>query len=78
MAPYSIGNSSNSNANTISKLIDIVRELSTDMVTRDDLQEIIEAINDKDFEVRLGDEQVARSANRGNKKLNRRYNPVVL
>ena len=78
VAPYSIGNSSNSNANTISKLIDIVRELSTDMVTRDDLQEIIEAINDKDFDVRLGDEQVARSANRGNKKLNRRYNPVVL
>lgn len=78
VAPYSVGNSSNSSANTISKLIDIVRELSADMVTRDDLQEIIEAINDKDFDVRLGDEQVARSANRGNKKLNRRYNPVVL
>jgi len=78
VAPYSVGNSSNSSATTISKLIDIVRELSADMVTRDDLQEIIEAINDKDFDVRLGDEQVARSANRGNKKLNRRYNPVVL
>lgn len=78
VAPYSLGNSSNSNASTISKLIDLVRELSADMVTRDDLQEIIEAINDKDFDVRLGDEQVARSANRGNKKLNRRYSPVVL
>lgn len=78
VAPYSIGSTSNSNANTISKLLEVIQDLTANQVTRDDLQEIIEAIDNKELDVRLGDEQVARSANRGNKKLNRRYTPVVL
>ena len=78
IAPYSLNGSSNSNANTISKLLEVIQVLTANQITRDDLQEIIDAIDNKDLDVHLGDEQVARSANRGNKKLNRRYNPVVL
>ena len=78
VAPYSIGSTSNSSANTISKLLEVIQTLTANQITREDLQEVIDAIDNKDLDVILGDEQVARSANRGNKKLSRRYNPVVL
>lgn len=51
---------------------------NSDRLTREDLREVLTAIAREyfNFDLYLGDEQVARSANRGNLRLNRRYNPV--
>ena len=71
--PYSASaNKTDSTESTLSRLIDLL-EMSNNL-TREDMEEVMEDVMRR-FPVNLyiGDEQIARHANEGNRKLGRRY-----
>ena len=80
VAPYaarvSAGNASASQ--DAAAIMQLLSQQSGGRVTRDDLEEILRAVAEDyfNFDFYLGDEQVARSANRGNLRLNRRFSPT--
>lgn len=59
-------------------IMELIAAQNADKLTREDLREILEAVAREyfNFDFYLGDEQVARSANRGQERLERRYRPV--
>ena len=61
------------------QLMEFLEMQNSERLTRDDLMEVLTEVAREyfRFEMYLGDEQVARSANRGNIRLNRRYSPVI-
>lgn len=80
MAPYSTKVSAAAKNATpdVETLMQIIAAQNSNRLTRDDIREILReaAQNYFNFDFYLGDEQVARSANRGNERLERRYRPV--
>ena len=59
-------------------LMELIAAQNSDKLTKQDLREVMTEIAREyfQFDFYLGDEQVARSANRGNARLDRRYSPV--
>lgn len=59
-------------------IMELIAAQNADKLTKEDLREILEAVAREyfNFDFYLGDEQVARSANRGQERLERRYRPV--
>ena len=79
LAPYSARQgSSGAGTDVLTDILDKVTQANTGRLTRSDLKEILaEVISEyMDIDFYIGDEQVARSANRGNERINRRYHPV--
>lgn len=80
MAPYStrISAAAKNASPDIETLMQIIAAQNSNRLTRDDIREILReaAQNYFNFDFYLGDEQVARSANRGNERLERRFRPV--
>lgn len=80
MAPYStrISAAAKNATPDVETLMQIIAAQNSNRLTRDDIREILReaAQNYFNFDFYLGDEQVARSANRGNERLERRYRPV--
>lgn len=64
---------------TLNSLLDVLQSLESDMVKRDELEEIITNIvrTYMNIDFHIGDEKLARHVNRGNSLLDRRYNPVA-
>lgn len=80
MAPYStrVSAAAKNTSPDIETLMQIMATQNASRLTRDDIREILReaAQNYFNFDFYLGDEQVARSANRGNERLERRFRPV--
>lgn len=76
VAPYATRTATEANTGyDLSDLIETLTERDEERVTRDDLREILTNVVRQymNIDFYIGDEQVARHANAGNKKLNRRY-----
>lgn len=80
MAPYAtrISTAASNAGPTMETIMELIAAQNADKLTREDLQEVLIEVAREYFNVELylGDEQVARSANRGNVRLNRRFSPV--
>lgn len=79
VVPYSAGSSSTNDIQaTLARLSDMMEYTQSSAVTRDELEDIITDIAQRYFNIDLyiGDEQIARHANSGNARLNRRYKAV--
>lgn len=79
VVPFASKNSSQDDANNaLNRIIDMLEYNQSDNISRDDLRDIlIDVIRDYlNFNFVIGDEQIARHANAGNAKLNRRYSPT--
>ena len=80
LAPYSARQgSSGAGTDVLTDILDKVTQANTGRLTRSDLKEILaEVISEyMDIEFYIGDEQIARHANAGNARINRRYSPVA-
>ena len=79
VAPYSarVGASGGASA-CLDSIADKIERAGAQQVTRRDLEEVMAAMLSRypNFEFYIGDEQVARSANAGNARINRRYSTV--
>ena len=81
ISPYAArvaaANAAASSAPDTAAIMELLAQQTGSRITRDDLEELMRAIAEEyfQFDFYLGDEQVARSANRGNVRLNRRYSP---
>ena len=76
--PYSVNTNGNSNQTTLSDVLEMLQYVEGQIITRDELNDIITtAIRNFPVNFYLGDEQVARHANNGNKILNRRFSPTI-
>ncbi len=76
VAPYSTRTATEAERGyDLSDLIETLTERDEERITRDDLREILTNVVRQylNIDFYIGDEQVARHANAGNKKLNRRY-----
>lgn len=64
---------------TLNSLLDVLQSLESDVVKRDELEEIITNIvrTYMNIDFYIGDEKLARHANKGNSILDRRYHPVT-
>lgn len=79
VVPYSAGSSSTNDIQAaLARLSDMMEYTQSSAVTRDELEDIITDIAQRYFNIDLyiGDEQIARHANSGNARLNRRYKAV--
>lgn len=77
--PYSARRTSQAgDREDLSSLIEMLSVGESERITRADLIEILTTMfrDYMHFDFRIGDEQIARHANAGNAKLDRRYNPV--
>lgn len=76
--PSGIANRNNSSQTTLSSLLNVLQSLQSEMITRDELEEILTAMfrEHMNIDFHIGDEKLARHVNRGNSILDRRYNPV--
>lgn len=63
--------------NSINRLIDSIGSLTTDKITIDQLREILIDVISTYVNFSIGDEQIARHANAGNLRLNRRYSTIT-
>lgn len=63
---------------TLSSLLNVLQSLQNEMVTRDELEELLTNIvqTHMNIDFYIGDEKLARHVNSGNSLLDRRYNPV--
>ena len=80
LAPYTAKAAAANDGNSAQDqeaIMQFVTALKADRITRDDLVEILEAIAREhfNFDFYIGNEQVARAANAGNARLNRRFKP---
>ena len=71
---------SSSTENALNDVVDMLQSNYTDNITPDDLQDILTTVISQYLNISfyLGDEQIARHANSGNLKLNRRYNKLSM
>lgn len=78
ITPYASRRSASQDNGSLSSLLESMMLRDTDRLTRDDLMEVLVSVCKQymNFEFYLGDEQIARHANAGNTKLNRRYSTV--
>lgn len=78
VAPYSFRQSNTDTTNPISELVSELSGMMSNTVTRDDLLEVMTTMFERYMNINfyLGDEQVARHANRGNLLLGRRYSII--
>ena len=78
VAPYSFRQSNGDTTNPISELVSELSGMMSNTVTRDDLLEVMTTMFERYMNINfyLGDEQVARHANRGNLLLGRRYSII--
>lgn len=78
VVPYStnVATSKDDDKPDIETIMSLIAAQNADRLTREDLLEVLTSVAREYFNVELylGDEQVARSANRGNVRLNRRFN----
>lgn len=77
--PYAATNSQNDvSSNTLNSLSDMLQYIQDVVVTRDDVYDILTELLPRYLNIvlQVGDEQIARHANAGNAKLNRRFNTV--
>lgn len=78
--PYSVGKSNTDETNdTLNKVLDMLQYNQNNGITISDLESSLETLLRRylNIKVQLGDVEVARSANRGNELLDRRFNPRV-
>lgn len=76
--PSNIANQYDNSQNTLSSLLSVLQSLQSDMVTRSELEEMLTDMfrTHMNIDFYIGDEKLARHANKGNSLLDRRYNPV--
>lgn len=76
--PSGIANRNNNDQTTLSSLLNVLQSLQSEMVTRDELEEMLTSMfrDHMNIDFHIGDEKLARHVNRGNSILDRRYNPV--
>lgn len=80
VAPYSARQgSAGGHGDVLTDILDKITQTSAERLTRGDLKEILEGvITDKmNITFYIGDEQIARHANAGNARIDRRYSPVA-
>ena len=78
--PYSVGKSTSDETNdTLNKVLDMLQYNQNTGITMADLTATLETLLRRylNIRVQLGDVEVARSANRGNELLDRRFNPSI-
>lgn len=78
--PYSVGKSTSDETNdTLTKVLDMLQYNQNTGITMADLTATLETLLRRylNIRVQLGDVEVARSANRGNELLDRRFNPSI-
>lgn len=78
-ARVAAANSAAGSAPDTAAIMELIAQQSGSRITRDELEEIMRGIAQDyfNFDFYFGDEQVARSANRGNARLNRRFSPTI-
>lgn len=78
IVPSATVNHNNSGQTTLSSLLDVLQSLQSEIVTKDELEELLIDIfnTHMNIDFHIGDEKLARHVNRGNSLLDRRYNPV--
>lgn len=82
--PYDIEVSNKQNItnimDTLKNLIEMLEYNQDNQIGRDELEQMITTIVQRymNIDFYIGDEQIARHANAGNERLNRRYNPVLV
>ena len=75
--PYNTNIQEDTNT-TMKTLLDVIQSLEDSTVKRDELEEILTNVirNNMNISFYIGDEKLARHANRGNSLIDRRYNAV--
>ena len=79
VTPYSARRTApTSQADTSADLVSAMQRAAASGISRDDLTDVLSSVLSQYLNIQLyiGDEQIARHANRGNMKLSRRYNPA--
>ena len=79
--PYAVGKSTATDTNTtLKQLIDMLQYSRGNDITVSDLESVLIDVIRRYLNIQfyIGDEQVARHANAGNAKLERRYNPAII
>jgi hypothetical protein len=76
--PSGIANHNNNDQTTLSSLLNVLQSLQSEIVTRDELEEMLTSMfrEHMNIDFHIGDVKLARHVNRGNSILDRRYNPV--
>lgn len=80
VAPYSARQgSAGGRGDILAEILDRLTQDSAERLTRSDLREILDAAISENMDINfyIGDEQVARHANAGNARINRRYSPIA-
>lgn len=78
--PYSVDKNDNSDiSNTLTKLVDMLQYNQSNGITLSDLESVLTTMfrSYMNIQFYLSDEQIARHANAGNERLDRRFNPSI-